>query len=40
MYFMNVLLFTGVFGMAKFGVCFSRQDLLVLHVIKYYAVNI
>ena len=46
MYVAGVLLFTGVFGMAftgvfgpKSGAGFFHQDLLVLHVIKYYAVD-
>lgn len=39
MCFSGMLLFTEVFGMENSGVVFFRRDLLVLHVIKYCAVN-
>lgn len=39
MHFTNVLLFTGDFGIAKFEMIFFCHNLLVLHVIKCYAVN-
>lgn len=40
MHFTNVLLFMGDFGIAKFEIFFFfGHNLLVLHVIKCYAVN-